>query len=308
MRTCLVVVVFLLSVMGAFAQAPTSLEQLRQLTDDKDVFTSAVREFDKAQLNQAKTALEEADKLRLEGKAEEAAAKQAQAQELLDLVRKAYEFGLEQFSDSAMLHNYYGELLYDFYGEHIKAVTEWERALQLDDTLAAAHNNLGLHHFHNGSYPTGLHYMEQAIKLDKNNPDFLFNMAQIYLIHWPQIQKLRGHSEKKIYRDAMKMSEKATKLSPDDYSLHQDYAVNFFAAERFQQAADWKKAALAWQKARPLARTNDEQFFTWLNEARVWIEAGDKEQARACLDEALKLRPDSDVAKNLLAKTEAPTE
>ncbi|MEA3366315.1 MAG: hypothetical protein U9Q79_11810, partial [Candidatus Hydrogenedentes bacterium] len=106
---------------------------------------------------------------------------------------------------------------------------------------------------------------------------------------------------KKVYRRAMKMSKKAAELS-NEYELIEDYAVNFFAAEHFQLEADWGDAARAWQWAREEARTDVEEFYTWLNEARVWIEDGKEAKARTCLEEALKLRPESEVAANLLSK------
>ena len=67
--------------------------------------------------------------------------------------------------------------------------------------------------------------------------------------------------------------------------------------------ADWATAAEAWQKTRQQARTSDEVFYTWLNEGRVWIRKGDQDRAAACLREALAIRPDSEMASQLLAES-----
>jgi hypothetical protein len=99
----------------------------------------------------------------------------------------------------------------------------------------------------------------------------------------------------------MKMSKKAAELS-NEFELIQDYAVNFFAAENFQLEADWRDAAKVWQWAREKARTTDEEFYTWLNEARVWILEGNEDKARTCLEAALEIRPDNEVASTLLSK------
>ena len=99
----------------------------------------------------------------------------------------------------------------------------------------------------------------------------------------------------------MKMSKRAAELS-NEYELIQDYAVNFFAAENFQLEADWRSAARAWQWARTEVRTSDEEFYTWLNEARVWIADGNNTKARECLEAALAIRPESEVATNLMSE------
>jgi hypothetical protein len=78
--------------------------------------------------------------------------------------------------------------------------------------------------------------------------------------------------------------------------------VNFFAAENYGVDADWKEAAAAWAAARKHARNDTEEFYTWLNEARVWIENNDDDRAEPCLESALALMPDSTIALQLLEK------
>jgi tetratricopeptide (TPR) repeat protein len=129
-------------------------------------------------------------------------------------------------------------------------------------------------------------------------------MVQVYLAHAPQVAKLRKWSEKRLYRKAMDYSEKAARLAPDDYELQQDYAVNFFAAENFEVEADWKDAAKAWQGARARTQRPDQVFYTWLNEGRVWLRAGKPDLARSALEQAVALRPESEVAQSLLQKTD----
>ncbi|MFA6244537.1 MAG: hypothetical protein WC655_26580, partial [Candidatus Hydrogenedentales bacterium] len=167
------------------------------------------------------------------------------------------------------------------------------------------HNNLGIHYCHNGDYRMGLQYLEKAIDLDSENPDYKYNLAQIYLINWPAVQEVHKWDKKKVYYEAMKLSKKAAELDPEDYELLQDYAVNFFAAENFEVEADWEVAAKAWQQARTKALRNDQVFFTWLNEARVLARKPDFARALTCLDEALKLEPGSDVVKKLRSEVQA---
>ena len=281
---------------------PQELAPLAPALDDADQFINRLRAFEKVQLSLARADIEDATRLEEAGREGESQAKTADAQERLDLVRRGYEIGIKQFMRDPRLHNYYGELLYDYYKEHAAALKAWNLALVMDDEFADAHNNLGIHHMHVGNYATGLEHLEAAIDIDGDNPDYLYNLVQSYLIHTPQISELRGWSEKRIYKEAMKMSRKAARLDPRDFELLQDYAVNFFAAERFDVRPDWKEAAEAWQAAREQAKTAPDLFYTWLNEARVWITKGDDERAEPCLVEALKIVPDSDVAQKLLGE------
>lgn len=281
---------------------PAELSDLASaLANDQKAFEEGLRNFHKAQQQMAEGESEAAALLARDGKTDEAEAEMAKARQRMLVVRQGYETGLEVYAGSARLHNYYGELLYDIYGEQAAALKHWNLALSYDDKLSAPYNNLGLHFFHNGLYEEGLRNLDTALKLERDNPDYLFNMAQIYLVHFPQIQRLRKWNDKeKVYKEAMKFSMKAAKLAPDDYEILQDLAVNYYAAENFGVKPDWKAAAKAWQTARAQARTQDERFYTWLNEARVWIRDERKDQARTCLEEALALRPQSDIAQQLL--------
>jgi len=155
-----------------------------------------------------------------------------------------------------------------------------------------------------GEYEEGVRYFDQALKLEPDNPDFLYNIAQNYLIYNDQIAKIRKWPQDKVYREAMKASKRAAELSPASYDLAEDYAVNFFAAERFQVTPEWSDAAKAWEKARGLAIYPDRVFYTWLNEARAWKRALNKEKALECLLEARKLQPESAAVKNLLTEVQ----
>jgi len=279
---------------------PPELSHLEALKNDQDAFVTAMRAYDKEQVGLAREAYDAAEEAQRAGDQDKAKELLESAAKRTQLVRQAYEIGLAHYPQDARLNNYYGEILYDIFGEEIKALNAWQRAVSLDDKLAEAHNNIGLHYLHMGRYEIGLKHLDEAVKLDRNHPDFLFNLAQIYLIHWPEVRKIRGWNDRKIYREAMKLSERAAKLSPDDFQLQQDYAVNFFAAERFGQKANWRKAARAWETTRGLAETREQVFYTWLNEARVWIADGKDDEAVRCLEEALKLIPESPVARKLL--------
>jgi tetratricopeptide (TPR) repeat protein len=284
------------------------LEALEQHADDEAAFLQAVRNLHVVQRPLWQWDLDMAQDLAAQDKQEEAEARYEQARRRMAMVREAYERFVEAYPDNAAGQNYYGELLYDTFGEHPQGVQKWRLAATLDDTFAEPRNNLGIYYCHVGDYEVGLHFFDEALDLAPDNPDFLYNIAQIYLIHPGPVAEHTGWGDRRIYKKAMEYSRRATELLPDDYDLAEDYAVNFFAAPRFDVDPDWDDAAEAWARARALAPAHDKVFYCWLNEARAWMRAPEPERAVAALEQALALRPDSTPAKALLEEARAAAE
>ncbi|HOD48862.1 MAG TPA: hypothetical protein PLM14_05155 [Candidatus Hydrogenedentes bacterium] len=292
---------FVFSAAAISADLPPALSHMEALAGDEQRLAAAVRDFDRQQCRLAQWDMDLAEELAMAGDKDLAQETMERAKDRLTMVQQAYNYVLERYPDNGRALTYYAELLYDYQGDHAKAIMLWKKASALYPELSEPLNNLALHYCHTGDLSMGLAYFDKALKLEPNHPDYLFNLCQIYLTHFPEVAKRNKWSLKKVYRTAMKMSKKAAELS-NEYELIQDYAVNFFAAQNFQLEADWREAARAWQWARQKARTTDEEFYTWLNEARVWIADGNKAKARECLDAALAIRPGNDVATNLLSK------
>ncbi len=282
-------------------EPPPELAFLKESIDSESVLVDAMRKYDMEQTALAAQQLAEAKYLEKAGQSELAQQKSAEAQQLLERIKAGYEYVIANYRNSARAHTYYGELLYDYLGEMDGAIRAWQLANSLEPKYARPLNNLGLHYCHTGQYEQGLAALDEALELEPNNPDYLYNLAQVYLVNFPQVQTLRKWSKEKVYAQAMKLSKKAVENDPEDFDLLQDYAVNFFAAEQvFNIKPDWKKAAKAWQEARPHARNDAETFYTWLNEGRVWLRDGNKTKAAECFTRSLELKPDSTVAKQLL--------
>lgn len=222
-----------------------------------------------------------------------------------DHIDKLYSAALERYPNNARLLNNYGEFLYDYRDDVAKAIQLWKLSASLDSTLSLPLNNMALYYAHAGDFERGLRYLEQAAELEPDQPDYLFNLAQYYMLYREVAAEIHGWDKERVYKEAMKASKRATELMPNDYDTLQDYAVNFFAAEQFLVEADWPAAAAAWQKAREHAREEDEVFFTWLNEARVWMQKPDPTKARACLEQALAIYPDSEPAQTLMQRLES---
>lgn len=214
-------------------------------------------------------------------------AKRAEIAACIARLKALAAFGLKSYDHNARVHNFNGTVAYDALNRQLDGVKEWLAAVSLDPDYSDPYNNLGMHYFHSGEYVLGFQNMDRALELEPKNPDYCFNMAQNYLIYRPQTEKQRGWDDKRIYKEAMKLSKKAAKLAPEDFQILQDYAVNFLAAENFGETPDWKAAAKAWEVARKHAKRDVDIYFTWLNEGRSWRALGNKEEARRCFQEAL---------------------
>ncbi len=174
------------------------LDRLKSFLNDRETFERKVRAFDKMYVAISLMKQSEAQSLKALGNAEGAKAALEAARGYLYQVKDAYELGIAQFNESALLHNFYGELLHDQLGQNEKALEHWERAASLDENYGRAQNNVGMYYLHSGRYEEGLARMDAALKADPENPDWLFNMVQVYLTNFVQVMKIRNWDRVKL--------------------------------------------------------------------------------------------------------------
>ena len=279
---------------------PPELQELPEILDDEAEGLELIRRFDRAQTELARWDFTMARQHFDAGEEDAAEAKMDDARHRIDLIKQAYEKFLEAYPENAKAHNHLGELIYDFEGDEPRGLALWQKALELDPDLPMPHNNLAIHLCHGGQYEDGFRHLDRALELDPENPDFLYNAVQIYFTNTPQAQEHYGWDDEELYAEGMRLSKKAMELSPEDFSLAQDYAVNFFGADRFGVEPDWNEAADAWERARGLATRQDDIFMSWLNEGRAAMRAEDYARVERCLEKALEIHPDSGVAQRLL--------
>lgn len=286
------------------AALPEELSSLQELWGDEEKLIDGVRQFD---LVQQALADWDADQLAPQyaqaGDLELAKQKQQEARHRLEVIQRAYEEVLKRYPDNARARIYLGELLYDRYGKHDEGLRLWQEAAKLDPKQPEVWNDLAIHYSHVGELDKALDYYDKALALDPNNADFLYNIVQVYLTYWPDVERHYKWSRAQLFRKAMEYSKKAIELRPDNYPMLQNYAENYFVGgENMKLPVNWEDAAAAWQKVRESAREKDETFNAYMWEARAWLRANRKDQAAKCLEEALKLYPKSQVAQRLLAE------
>lgn len=291
----------------AGAQTEPTLD-LAPLIANEEAAVQAVRDFHIEQMELVKQELKIAGPYYPGRDPEVIATIERAAFKRVDSIKGAYLEVLRHYPRNAKACNYLGELLYDALGQRREAVELWTVAMSYDDKLSAPMNNLAIHYGHTGAPTRSLRLFGQALKLEPKNPDYLFNLVQFYMNNFHILEKRFDMPRPKLYKIIMRMSKRARKYAPDDYALSKDYALNFFAAENFDAKADWRKAAKAWEYVRPLASTKTETFATWLNEGRAWLRRDDLRKARRCFEEASALMPESDITKQLLAKTKKSSE
>ncbi|MFP4499772.1 MAG: hypothetical protein ACLFTT_02125 [Candidatus Hydrogenedentota bacterium] len=293
---------------SAPAEAPPELPEIEQYLDDEDAFVSALRAQDNRYDKRARLLLRRAAVREEAGDAAGTEALLEEAEDLIETIHQAYRFGLCHFPNNARLHNYHGELISDWLGGGREAVLAWRRALAEDPDLPSAQANLGMHYCSTGNVKMGLPLLEDAIKAEKDNADFYYNLSNVYVLEADRVQEVRGWSPKKLYKQLMRASIKAVDRAPHDFAIRQNYAVNFFAATEFEVDIDWGNAAAAWQEARPYADNLDDLYYTWLNEGRAWIWAEGRAQAQRCIREALRIRPEAEDAQVVLRELESGAE
>jgi len=283
----------------AAAQSEAEKARVESLLGDEAAAAGKIRAYDRLHQALADMAGKRAGLFGKEGNKEGSKKEIERANAELLLARQAYESALQRYPGQAVLHNYYGELLFDRFDEQEKGVAEWRKAIELDPRQSRAFNNLGIYLCHQGQYVDGLDNLDKALLLEPENPDYLYNIAQIYLAHWAKIMSIKKWTADELFKAAMKASEASARFAPTEYDLVSDYALNFFVAEQLGVTPDWEAAASAWGAARKLARNPEEEFNTWLNEGRVWYRADKPDKTEKCCDEALKIRPGSMVAEEL---------
>jgi len=293
-----------LSVAGGLAAAPgewpIELREIQALADRAPEFEAAMVAFyerERETVNQARDKMAEAKATGNKALYDEHL---AIAQKHVDLLKQGFERALEKYPENPRLMVCYGEILYDYAGDLEGGVRYWNQALEKDPKCAAAHNNLAMHCCHIGEYEKGFQHLDEALAIEPKNANYLFNAAQVYLVHFPQVAAYKKWDRERIFSQAMTYSREATQLKPKDYELASDYAVNFLAGENFGVAVVWPDAAKAWQRARNNAQRDDQRFYSWLNEGRAWLRAKKWVKAEKCVTEALKILPDSGPAKALL--------
>ena len=84
-----------------------------------------------------------------------------------------------EIAPSAQLYNYLGTAL-NYQGYYQKAVTQFQKAIELNPNYAHAYMNLGITYYYMKQYANTISSEQKSISLNPNNPEAYFFLAQGY--------------------------------------------------------------------------------------------------------------------------------
>ena len=100
--------------------------------------------------------------------------------------------------------------------EEDEAVTEMEKAREIDPTNPAAWNNLANHYGHRSPVKKAFEYYGKAIELDPNEPVYLQNLATTVYLFRHDAKEYYGLTEEQVFDKALTLS-RCTQVGPEEF-------------------------------------------------------------------------------------------
>jgi tetratricopeptide (TPR) repeat protein len=204
----------------------------------------------------------------------------ARVRQRLDPVRKSYEEFLLRHPDHGRARLAYGSFLMDL-GEEDEAVTQMEKAREIDPKNPAAWNNLANHYGHRGPVTNAFAYYARAIELSPNEPVYYQNLATTVFLFRVDATNYYHCTEQQVFDRSLELYRKAMSLAPTNFVLASDYAMTFYGIQPPRPA----DALAAWEGVLKIASTPQEREGVHIHLARLQINAGRCEEAQRQLDQ-----------------------
>ena len=184
-------------------------------------------------------------------------------------VRRAYEQFLTKHPKHARARLAYGSFLYEIHDEE-RGVEQWERARELDPKNPAAWNNLANHYGHRGPVKKAFEYYGRAIKIDRNEPVYLQNLATTVYLFRQDAQEFFNLTELEVFNKALGLYRQAIQLDPKNFTLATDLAQSYYGIKPMRVS----EALAAWEYALKVANDDIERQGVYLHMARVELNSG----------------------------------
>ncbi|MGZ4961389.1 MAG: tetratricopeptide repeat protein [Limisphaerales bacterium] len=185
-------------------------------------------------------------------------------------VKKAYERFLQEHPTHTKARLAYGSFLNDIHDED-GAVTQWEKARELDPKDPAAWNNLANIYAHRSPIKKGFEYYEKAIELNPKEPVYIENLAVCVYMFRTDAKEYYHLTEDQVFDKALALYRQAMKLDPNNFLLASDYAQSFYGTK----PPRYKDGLEAWQNVLPLARDEIEREGVFIHLARIETKLND---------------------------------
>jgi tetratricopeptide (TPR) repeat protein len=233
------------------------------------------QEYDKL-IEQDEAALKEVEKWNAEfekfdgkGAAGPKAALVAKIDQRLQPIKKAYEEFLSHHPEHIDGRIAYGSFLNEL-GEEEDAITQWEKARELDPKNPTPWNNLANVYAHIGPIKKALQYYEKAIELDPQEPVYLQNLATVTYLFRKDVAEMYRIDEEGVFNKSLDLYRRAMKLDPNNILLATDYAQSYYGIKPMRV----DDAIAAWNHALTLAKSDAEKEGIYLHLARVELNSG----------------------------------
>lgn len=200
-------------------------------------------------------------------------------QQRFQIVRDAYEDFISRHPKHPEIRLAYGSFLMDIHEEEA-ALVQMEKARDLDPANPASWNNLANHYGHRGPVKKAFEYYAKAIELDPQEPVYKQNLATTVYLFRKDAKEFYNIEEQQVFDRALNLYREALKLSPTNLVAAVDYAQTYYGIKPFRT----NDALNAWTNAMTLAKTTDEKQGIYLHLARVEMNTGLFEEARAHLE------------------------
>lgn len=220
-------------------------------------------------------------------------------------VRKAYEDFLARHPDHVATRLAYGSFLNDLQDED-GAVTQWEKARELDPKNPAAWNNLANQYAHRGPVAKAFEYFDKAIELNPREALYYHSLGTSIYLFRAEAMKFYHLTEPQVFDKVLELYAKAEKLDPDNFPLATDIAQTYYGIKPMRTEA----ALRAWECALKLAGDEVEREGVYTHQARIKMGAGRFDEARqhlAAVTNAMYAELKNRLLRNLEEKRNAAT-
>ncbi|MBL9140127.1 MAG: tetratricopeptide repeat protein [Verrucomicrobiales bacterium] len=210
----------------------------------------------------------------------DAAALQRRIDVRLDGIDRRYRDFLERHPEHVEARIAFGSFLNDT-GREFPAREQWERARELDPKNPTVYNNLGTTYGHRGPITNALACFEKAVELAPNESLYFHNFATtVYLFRKDVMEYYGLTNEQHVFDKAMALYRRALELDPKNFILASDLAQSYYGI----QPPRHEEAIAAWRHAYALASDDLEREGVRVHLARVHVQAGKLQEARALLN------------------------
>ena len=224
--------------------------------------------------------IRENDEFAAKGAGTSAAGLNRRILERFEPVKKGYEDFLKRNPNHVRARVAYGSFLGDINDEEAAQV-QLEKALELDAKDPVVYNNLAGIYGHIGpDVKKAFEYYAKAIELAPSEPLYYRNYATTVFMFRTDAKEYFKIDEQQVFDKAMGLYDKALKLDPKNFELATWVAQSYYGITPVRLEAALK----SWTNALSLAANEAEREGVYVHLARLKLNAGRFEEARAHLN------------------------